>query len=321
MAAHVEWPEPRVVELRRISAEDLELVLAEEIAAWRRDLSWDLSASVELVRRYTRMQALNGFALLDGSRVVGYSYSVREDCKGLIGDHYILESHRTPSREEMLLRAVLSDLWSMPGLKRVEAQLLMLGGFQDRPLPFADLLSVHPRLFLEFPLQDASRMAATNAQGLRYVPWREAHFDDSAKLLSNAYRGNIDSEINDQYRSVGGARRFLSNIVEFPGCGTFFAPASWAVFDESTRELCGMCLASLVARETGHITQLCVEPSHRKAGLATDLLRHSLAAFALHGCRSVSLTVTQANENAVRLYRRLGFVERRRFSAHVWDLH
>jgi len=319
MAAHVEWPEPRVVELRRISVEDLEPVLAEEAAAWRRELAWDLSSSAELVRRYTRMQALNGFALVDGSRVVGYSYFVREEGKGLIGDHYILENYRTPAREDVLIDAVLSELWRMPGLRRVEAQLLMLSGHRERTMPFARWLRVHPRLFLDFSLQGAAPLLPAEVSGIRFAPWRESHFDDSARLLASAYRGNIDSEINDQYRSPAGARRFLSNIVEFPGCGTFFPAASFAAFDTSTGALCGICLASLVARETGHVTQVCVAPSHRNAGLGGELLRRSLRAFADHDCRTASLTVTAANENAVRLYEKLGFVRRRVFAAHVWD--
>ena len=319
MAALVEWSEPRVVELRRISAEDMEPVLAEEAAVWRRELAWDLSTSAELVRRYTRMQALSGFALVDGSRVIGYSYYVRDENKGLIGDLYVLEQYRTPAREDALIDAVLSELWRMPGLRRVETQLLMLSGTPDRPVPFSRWLRVHPRWFLEFPLTNVAALAAAELNGIRVETWREAHFDDSAKLLAGAYRGNIDSEINDQYRSPSGARRFLSNIVEFPGCGTFFPEASYAAFDASTGMLCGMSLASLVARDAGHVTQLCVAPSHRNAGLGGQLLRRSLLAFAAHDCRSASLTVTAANEAALRLYENMGFVRRRRFAAHVWD--
>jgi len=318
MAAHVDWSEPRVVELSRISVEELEPVLAEEAAVWRRELAWDLSSSAQLVRRYTRAQALNGFALMDGSRVIGYSYFVREDGKGLIGDHYILESYQTLALEHALIDAVVGDLWRMPGLRRVESQLLMLGD-RERPMPFAKWLRIHPRLFLEFPLHHASKLASADLNGIRFTSWREAHFDDSAKLLASAYRGNIDSEINDQYRSPAGARRFLSNIVEFPGCGIFFPAASFAAFDTSTGALCGVCLASLVARETGHITQVCVAPTHRNAGLGGELLRRALLAFAAHECTTASLTVTTANENAVRLYEKLGFVRRRSFAAHVWD--
>jgi ribosomal protein S18 acetylase RimI-like enzyme len=37
------------------------------------------------------------------------------------------------------------------------------------------------------------------------------------------------------------------------------------------------------------------------------------------GCRSASLTVTAANEDAVKLYERVGFETVRRFSAFVWE--
>ncbi len=319
MAALPEWSEPRVVELRRIAPADLEPVLAEEAAAWRTGLSWDLSSSAELVRRYTRMQALNGFALLDDSNVIGYAYYVREEHKGLIGDLYVLGRHRTPAREDALIDAILGELWRLPGVRRTEAQLLMLSGAPGRSLPFSGWLRVHPRWFLEFPFTDASALAPRERMGIRFQPWRESHFDDSAKLVAHAYRGHVDSEINDQYRSPAGARRFLSNIVEFPGCGVFFPAASYAAFDVSTGLLCGISLASLVAREAGHVTQLCVAPSHRNAGLGSDLLRRSLLAFAAHGCRSASLTVTAANEGALRLYERMGFVRRKHFAAHVWD--
>jgi ribosomal protein S18 acetylase RimI-like enzyme len=319
MAALPEWSEPRVVELRRISVEDLAPVLEEEAAVWRQGLAWDLSSSADLVRRYTRMQALNGFALVDGPHVVGYSYYVREENKGLIGDLYVLERYRTPAREDALIDAVLTELWSMPGLRRVESQLLMLSGVPGRAVPFSNWLRVHPRWFLEFALTDPAALAPRERTGVRFEPWKESHHDDSAKLVAHAYRGHIDSAINDQYRSPAGARRFLSNIVEYPGCGVFFPAAAYAAFDRSTGLLCGISLASLVARDAGHITQLCVAPSHRNLGLGNELLRRSLLAFAAHGCRTASLTVTAANEGALRLYENMGFVRRKCFAAHVWD--
>jgi ribosomal protein S18 acetylase RimI-like enzyme len=114
-----------------------------------------------------------------------------------------------------------------------------------------------------------------------------------------------------------GARRFLTNIVQYPGCGNFFAPASFAATCDGA--LCGASLASLVAFDVGHITQVCVAPSYQGMGLGYELMRRSMEAMVAHGCRSVSLTVTEANEAALRLYRNMGFVERRSFSAYVWE--
>jgi ribosomal protein S18 acetylase RimI-like enzyme len=49
------------------------------------------------------------------------------------------------------------------------------------------------------------------------------------------------------------------------------------------------------------------------------MLRHSLQALRRAGCQSVTLTVTAANVEAVRLYEHFGFQVLKRFSAHVWE--
>ena len=48
-------------------------------------------------------------------------------------------------------------------------------------------------------------------------------YQPAAAVIAAAYRGHIDSDINDQYRSLNGSLRFLNNIVRFPGCGVFDA--------------------------------------------------------------------------------------------------
>jgi hypothetical protein len=64
--------------------------------------------------------------------------------------------------------------------------------------------------------------------------WSDQHQDATAHLIAAAYQGHVDSSINDQYRTViAGARRFLHNIVQYPGCGAFFRPASFAAFEPS----------------------------------------------------------------------------------------
>jgi ribosomal protein S18 acetylase RimI-like enzyme len=321
MAAWLESPDHLVVDLRNISVADITPLLDEETAAWRAALDWDFEPSAELVRRFVGMQALNGFALLEGSRTIGYSYYIREEKKGLIGDLYVVERERTAERENALIEATLEALWRSPGVRRVEAQLLLLEAPLKRKVPFASRFKAYPRRFLEAPAERARALAAHAPEGIAIAPWTEAQQDDSARLVAAAYRGHIDSEINDQYRSPNGSRRFLSNIVQYPGCGTFFPQASFAavVSNGGRSELCGISLASLVARETGHITQICVSPSQRGKGIGYALLRRSMLALAGHGCRSVGLTVTSKNTSAIRLYEQMGFTHRRDFAAYVWD--
>jgi ribosomal protein S18 acetylase RimI-like enzyme len=320
MAALPDRPTHSVVDLASVSAADLAPVLQEETAAWRAALEWDFRPSAELVRRFTEMRALSGFALLAGSgRIAGYAYYVCEDGKGLIGDLYVRQAERSLDSENTLLAAALDGMWSMPGTRRVEAQLMMLSSPLDRPVPYPHWFRSHRRLFLEMPLAAVSGLPVREPSAVAILPWSENRQDDAARLIVDAYRGHVDSSINDQYRSPGGARRFLTNIIQYPGCGAFFAPASCVAQDRSRRALCGLSLASLVAPESGHITQICVDPAHRNTGLGYELLRRSLVALAGHGCRTVSLTVTAANREAIRVYERMGFRVRREFAAYVWE--
>jgi len=319
MAALPEWPDVRVIELRRVAAEDLSPLLDEEAAVWRAALDWDLRPSADLVKRFVRMQSLSGVALLTGAGVTGYAYYVTEDHKGLIGDLYVASRERTPEREAALIEGALDAMWSSPGVRRVEAQLLMFGSASGRNLPYSTWARTYPRRFMRIPTAGLAQLEPHLLPDMEVIPWTEAYQDESARLVTAAYEGHIDSDINDQYRSVAGARRFLHNIIQYPGCGSFFAPASFAAGDRRTGLMAAICLTSLVAADSGHITQLCVAPAHRHSGLGYELLRRSLTVLAAHGCRTVSLTVTAANQKASYLYERMGFEGVRAFSANVWE--
>ena len=137
MAAVPELHAGRVIDLRRIAAGNLDPVLEEEAVSWRRDLDWDLRSSTSLVHRFVEMQALNGFALLRGERVIGYSYFVCEENKGLIGDLYVIDAERTLEHENALMGSVLDAMWQTPGVRRVESQLMMIRSPLDRSVPQA----------------------------------------------------------------------------------------------------------------------------------------------------------------------------------------
>jgi ribosomal protein S18 acetylase RimI-like enzyme len=309
----------RVVDLRQVRAEDLDLLLAGEIEEWAGKLDWDFRGSAELVERFVAMHALTGYALVAANRVVGYVYYVCEERKGLIGDLFVMHEYRTEEAENLLLEPVIETLSAAPWVKRVESQLMMLSRCFDRELPLREHLHVYPRTFMEAPLGAVSDLPPKgNNRGVTYDAWSDRLQDDAAAVIASAYRGHIDSDINDQYRSPAGARRFLLNIVQYPGCGSFFRPASHVAMDRKGR-LCGICLASLVRHDVGHITQICVGPEVRGMQVGYELLRRSLRELERHGCRRVSLTVTSANKGAIRLYRSVGFEARREFAAYVWD--
>jgi ribosomal protein S18 acetylase RimI-like enzyme len=320
MAALSDSPLARIVDLRHLRAGELDPLLDEETQVWRDTLDWDFQASAALVRRFLDMQALNGCALLMNGHPVGYCYFVSEERKGLIGDLYVMHEFFSVENEERLLEYVVDTLVKTPFVKRIESQLMMLRSGRLIALPQHRHARVHGRNFMEVDLSAGVPWPeGKSAHPVLIDNWSERKQDDAAALIADAYRGHIDSEINDQYRSPAGARRFLLNIIQYPGCGSFFQPAAFLAVDPASGKLCGMCLTSLVQADVGHITQVCVSQAVRGSGVGYALIRRSLEALARHGCRKASLTVTAVNTEAIQLYERMGFRKTREFAAYVWE--
>ena len=315
-------PEPQlfdVVELSRLNPTDLDPLLHEEIAVWQERFAWDFRPAAEILRRFVRMHALMGYALRVGPDVVGYAYFVCEGRKGLIGDFYLRESHAHFDYEAALLHTVVGGLMRTSGIKRIESQLMMLRN-RTAALPYSEYLKCHDRFFMEVGIE-AIRHLSPASLGWRatFVPWSDRHHEEVAHLLATSYKGHIDSEINDQYRSIPGARHFLTNIVKYPGCGDFSPLSSVLALDSRTGRVCGACLTSLVAPNSGHVTQLCVLPGLRGSHLGYELLRLGLERLQNAGSTSVSLTVTASNKQAIWLYEAVGFRSISTFPALVWD--
>jgi ribosomal protein S18 acetylase RimI-like enzyme len=323
MAARAEEPfSLEVLDLRHFQARDLVPLLEEEGQIWRQKLRWDFHASSDVVRRYVDMRALNGYVLRQGRLPIGYSYYVHEEHKILIGDLFVSEPFRTRESQHLLLRHVVEAAQNTPGVRRIEAQLMMLDSLTVQELYPPGELSVFERDFMlaeRIGLLRRERLPPGPGADIAFQPWAERHIQAAANLIAGAYQDHVDSRINDQYRSVAGANRFLHNIVQYPGCGTFFGPASLTALDRRTGVLCGVSLASLVAPRVGHITQICVSPAQRGRGIGSELLWRSLVAFLERDNDAVSLTVTASNRSAARLYERFGFRTVRRFRAYAWE--
>ena len=149
--------------------------------------------------------------------------------------------------------------------------------------------------------------------------WRDEDLNAAGRLIADAYAGHPDSLINDQYRSANGSLRFLHNIVRYSGCGTFSPQVSHVICNRASRELVALVLGSRVSTQSGHITQLCVRPEYRRRGLARLLLAIAATCFFRQGVSEISLTVTEANLNAIELYREEGYDCMHTFDAAVWQ--
>lgn len=311
-----------VLDLRHFSGPQLRPLLEDEARRWNQRLGWDYSRAITLLLEYLDTRVLPGFVTMHDGKVQGYAFCVYEAAKAVIGDIYAYgEAERLNNPLcETLLHHLIEMLQATPGVERIESQLLMFpSGALAGPF-LARGFKAHPRLFMSAPLPPApQRPEMRLPAGLRLTPWHDDFFQPAAELIHRSYTGHVDSNVNDQYRTVHGSMRFLHNIVRFPGCGTFTPRNSWALRDEHSGVLHGLVLSSQVRPDIGHITQLCVSPALHRQGLGRALLHRCLAEFTRQGFGGVSLTVTEANAGARRLYDEYGFQTLHRFDAMVWD--
>jgi ribosomal protein S18 acetylase RimI-like enzyme len=311
-----------ILDLRHFSSVDLRPLLEDETQLWARLLSWDYSGSAEMILRYVDAKILPGYAAVDRGRVFGYSFFVYEGSKGVIGDLYVANGNRLPNAREVelkLLTHVIETLQQSPGIHRVEAQLLAHEA-NAVSRPFLNTgFQRHPRLFMTLPLgKFESQKIPTHAE-VEIRPWIDSDYQPSAAVITAAYRGHVDAQINDQYHTLSGSLRFLNNIVRFPGCGVFDAESSFVALDRNAKNLIGLILCSRVRQDVGHVTQVCLLPEYRSRGIGESLLAATEGSLRKRNFSLLSLTVTEANIGAVALYRRLHYQSNRIFDAFVWE--
>jgi ribosomal protein S18 acetylase RimI-like enzyme len=311
-----------ILDLRHFSSVDLRPLLDDETRVWASLLSWDYHGSAEMILRYVDAKILPGYAAIERGRIFGYSFFVYEGSKGVVGDLFVGNGSRLSNAREVeikLLTHVIETLQQSPGIHRVEAQLLAHeAGSVARP--FLDQgFQRHPRLFMVLDLGIATmRQQPATHPDVEIRRWTEADYQPAAAVITAAYRGHVDAQINDQYHTLAGSLRFLNNIVRFPGCGLFDAESSYAAVDRKAKNLIGLILCSRVRGDVGHVTQVCVLPEYRSRGIGESLLAATSVALRKRGFSMLSLTVTEANAGAVALYRRLNFESKRVFDAFVW---
>jgi ribosomal protein S18 acetylase RimI-like enzyme len=312
-----------ILDLRHFSARQLRPLLETESRLWQERLRWNYQNSTELLLQYLDSRILPGFVALDRGRICGFTFCVYEGQKAVVGDAFAIANEPAQMLHitQSLLHQLLQLLQHSPGIHRVESQLLLYDtGSIDEPFLTAGF-AMYPRLFMEYDLPQSNNPARTSnlPQHIELLSWSSDHYQAAAELIHESYLGHIDARINDQYCSLHGSLRFLHNIVRFPGCGVFDPDASWVLRDKRNGALIGMLLCSRVANDVAHITQLCVATAYRGQGLGITLLKHCIHHLTSSHFAAITLTVTEANHQAVKLYQDSGFFIRHRFDAMVLD--
>ena len=317
-----------ILDLRHFAAPVLRPVLEAEGELWEQRLHWDYRASARLLMQYLDNHMLPGYAALEAGKVTGYVFCVYEETKAVIGDVFALPGPLTvqtecpvrPTPGKRRCSGIFSSCCSTRRTSTASSRNCCSILPASSLRPFARLDSRSSAAFSWCspgrPLEPA---ACGSARQPGTAPLARGRPGAAARLICEAYRDHPDSLINDQYRSVHGSMRFLNNIVRYAGCGTFATQASYVVVERTSRELVALVLGSRVSEQSGHLTQVCVHPAFRRRGLARLLLAQAAFSFMRLGATEISLTVTEANSEAIELYKDEGYQPAHSFDAAVWQ--
>jgi ribosomal protein S18 acetylase RimI-like enzyme len=321
-----------IIDIRHFELSAFSELLDAESRAWNEELYWDFTSSARVISTCLKEKRLSGYALVLDGVVRGYCFFFCDGEKGLMGDLFVSSAPAGLDQVLELLEHVNETLLATPGLRRVEAQLPHYS-FEDLESNFTSWkYSGYRRRFMALFLPEwqphtpsgfgpshPMRCATASLNEFWIMPCEKKYAREAAELLYGAYHNHIDAAINDQYCSQAGATRLLDNIVHHQGCGEFLEQVSKVAIHRLTRKLAGVLAVTAVRSDTAHIPQIAVARTLQGIGLGTALLESAFNDLARAGYQRVSLTVTDANSSAFRLYESLGFKTFRTFGAFVFN--
>ena len=306
----------RTLPLREAGGRELRGLLDEECRHWDAELAWDFGEVREAVARGVLSGTLPGRAVIEGGRVVAYSYYMVDGGRVIVGSIFAARERRDRGLEEALVDAVLGDVRGERGSGRIECQTLFCTspGVDERfdRAGFAG----RPRHYMRRGLREPVPAPPPPPSGVQLRPLRREDLPAAAEVVYRSHAGSVDAALNLTYATPATCRAFVDTLVVRSGCGRFDADASRLAV--GARGAVAVLVASRLASANGHVCQVSVTPEWQGKGLGAALLLAALRSFREQGLASATLSVTVANERAHRLYERLGFLTQRVFGAHAW---
>ncbi len=153
-------------------------------------------------------------------------------------------------------------------------------------------------LDLVAPLPAVSALPA----GFAWQAWEDRLLETHALVKYECFRGELDGVIFPNLSDRDGCAQLMRDIAARPG---FRPESTWLVThgDTSVATIQGVSDRA----GTGCIQNVGVIPAYRGRGLGLAILLQALHGFRRYGLAKATLEVTAQNENAVRMYRQVGF--------------
>lgn len=170
-------------------------------------------------------------------------------------------------------------------------------------------LTYFKRFLMEVDLSRAPFDPVRLPPGYQLVAWQDSLLETHAAVKYRCFHEEIDAHVFPSLGDPEGCRRLMRDIAHGDG---FLAGATWLLAHANGQrgrlDYCGTIQGVCgFGDKKGSVQNFGVVPEHRGRGLGTVLLQKCLEGFRDAGVLRVTLEVTAKNQDAQRLYQRLGF--------------
>jgi ribosomal protein S18 acetylase RimI-like enzyme len=286
-------------------------------------LGEDMAASVESLRRVIRSGRIDGWVACQGRQGLGLVVYLERAGGGRLAFFHVVSDCSEEGLAAQLLVHVVAGLRAA-GFRHITSQAVLVAHQAAVGQAYAGLgfRAIERMVMSATPaeppidLQQAADPAALRQAGYELIGWDDRYMERVAYLFYGANRDTLDALIYPQFRSLDETERLVQAVCD-GGAGALVTEASGIVLHRGAT--CGAIMVVRQKPDEGCVVMVAVAPAHQGRGLGRALLARALSSAKQVGIRLVELTVTEENEPAVALYRRLGFALRRRVTAYVWE--
>jgi ribosomal protein S18 acetylase RimI-like enzyme len=305
----------QVVDLSTVKPAELDDLWQYEMGLWRDRLLWDVSDSFAALRHLVERGVLPGKAVRVDARTVGYMQYGVAGRLGVISALVVSPEWSSTGVGEMLLEHGV-DVLRLQGMSRIESPYISFDCPWLAPAFEHAGFCTYWREFLR--LDVPPRRSAVSPLGMVSIePWVEANLYEAARILQAAYHGGVEAEIHERYRTADGCQDVLENLLYQGSCGGLVAEAS-AMARHRGRGI-GFLVVTELAPRQGHLAQVAVLPEYQHRGIGQRLLDYGVSRLAACQFDTLSLTVSRANDRALRLYQAMGFHTVIAFPVFLWE--
>lgn len=266
-----------IIDLKTVSPSELAQFWQREVQRWREQLFWDVSDRFDTLRRVLERRGLQGVALRIGTQIEGYAYYIISGRLGVLAGLDLAPGWAGTEAAKTLLQAALHALWQH-GPTRIESPFLSFDGTWLPPAFEAQGFLTYWREFLRLQIDeqlDDWLEPPKPSLPMALEPWHNAHLPEAAEIMHAAYEGEVDTEMSALYRTVGGCRLILEQILHQRNSGVPIDRAS--AFVRHRGEGIGFIVITEIAPQQGHLAQVAVRPAYQRQGLGHLLLKYSLS--------------------------------------------